>query len=450
MGGDMVVALGRAAADGCTLFGHNSSWATSKCQPLSRTPGREYAPGEKVRVQHLELPQPRRTFTVLGSQPHGCWGYHHGVNEHGVTAGCTAYRNKLHSAQPVLMGTDLVRIILERAKSARQAVDVLIDLLERHGQGTFLDAPAGQGGDHAFLVVDGKEAFFLETAGRHWVYQEIQEVRAASNVCTIRQDWNRISPGLSSYAIEQGWWPGDGSKLDFAEALSEYPLEEASAFHRWGRATLLLEQQNGHIDAPFLRRLLSDHYEGTRFEVDPLEPTGRTESLCQHAVGARGATTVASLVVQIAKDPEQLPRAGCAFGPPCLGVFFPIFLDGELPAAFTRSGMELAGASVAGRLDGLYSRFRSDPEFFPEAREQLTRLQADFDQEAEEFSAEGAALKRRGESTELHHLAGIFMQHTLEQFDKTLATLEVGRCARDLGQQPAGASRSFNSATLLA
>jgi hypothetical protein len=34
------------------------------------------------------------------------------------------------------------------------------------------------------------------------------------------QDWNRISPGLGQHAISQGWWPGDGSKLDFVGALS--------------------------------------------------------------------------------------------------------------------------------------------------------------------------------------------------------------------------------------
>src|SRR6266852_4485967 len=90
-------------------------------------------------------------------------------------------------------GGDLVRLALERSHSARQAVDLLGELIERHGQ----SSPPGNcypaGGDNGFLIADGAEAFAVETAGHHWVYQEIKEVRAVSNVCLIRQDWDRIS-----------------------------------------------------------------------------------------------------------------------------------------------------------------------------------------------------------------------------------------------------------------
>src|SRR5206468_2566847 len=139
---------------------------------------------------------------------------------------------------------------------AQQAADLLTDLIECYGQG------GGADYDHAFLLADAGEALLLETAGDFWVCQEIHAVRAASNSATVRQDWDRICRGLAGRAIEQGWWPADGSKLDFAGAVGADALMQVAALRRWGRATLLLEEQNGHIDAAFVRRLLGDHEEG--------------------------------------------------------------------------------------------------------------------------------------------------------------------------------------------
>src|SRR5262249_1342801 len=159
--------LGRATIDGLTLFGHNSGPEPGPARWLNLTRGREYAPGEVVRTQHLELPQARETWTVLGSQPRGLWGYDHGGNAHGVPAG---------AAPPALLGPAPVRLALERCRSARQAVDLVIDLITRHGQGT----PGDQPTDNAFLIADGGEGFAVEAAGTHWVYQQLREVRALS------------------------------------------------------------------------------------------------------------------------------------------------------------------------------------------------------------------------------------------------------------------------------
>ena len=44
------------------------------------------------------------------------------------------------------------------------------------------------------------------STGRYWAVLECQQVRAVTDVALIRQDWHRLSPGLSSHAIENGWW----------------------------------------------------------------------------------------------------------------------------------------------------------------------------------------------------------------------------------------------------
>ena len=69
----------------------------------------------------------------------------------------------------------------------------------------------------------------------------------------------------------------------------------------------------------------------------------------------------------------------------------------------------------------------SDPERWTLVRDQLSHLQARFDQEAEEFSQEGAARKRHGEHAELERLAGILMQHQVERFVETVDEFRLAR-----------------------
>jgi dipeptidase len=420
MGSDMVVALGPATVDGQTLFGHNSDRPLRERQSIRRVPGREFAPDEKVKTNNLELPQARHTDTVLGAQPEGCWGYTQGVNDQGVAAGCAVLHNKIPCSGPGLLGTDLVRLVLERSRNARQAVDLLIDFVGQYGQSEPLGNPPQ--GDSSFLIADSTEAFAIETAGRHWVYQEIREVRAAGNACIIRQDWNRISPGLSDSVIRQGWWPADGSKLDFAGAVTENPMGHASGLRRWGRATLLLEQQNGHIDGAFLRRVLADHYEGTHFEVDPLASLTGPMTLCQHGVVPGTSQTATSMVAQLGSRGGSLNVVGCAFGPPCCGVYFPLFVEGEIPEVF--SGATPSAESLWTRAVQLNQRLYDEPELHGVARETFGRLQARLDQDAEEFAYEAAALKRSGAAAELQRQAGLNMQHSLELFESALASLQ--------------------------
>ena len=205
--------------------------------------------------------------------------------------------------KPGLTGPDLVRLALERCGSARQALDLLTDLLARHGEC----------GDHNFLLADPHEAYTLEAAGRHWAAQEIHQVRAVGDAAVIRQDWYRLSAGLAGEAINSGWWPEDGSKLDFAGRPGRRASPAGSALRRWGRTTRLLEEQNGHIDAAFLRRLLADHYDGTHFEVDPLEPTAHVTPPLSTRQCRRGASDGGEL--------HRLP--GCRGDAPAIGLVRP-------------------------------------------------------------------------------------------------------------------------------
>src|SRR5580704_7215543 len=92
MGSDMVVALPPATMDRVALFGQNCTRPASQGVALRREPGRAHPLGETVRLGAFTLPQARQTFTVLGIQAAGTWGFLGGVNELHVAIGQTAIR----------------------------------------------------------------------------------------------------------------------------------------------------------------------------------------------------------------------------------------------------------------------------------------------------------------------------------------------------------------------
>src|ERR1700722_14776483 len=190
MGNDMVVALPRATAEHVTLFGHNCNRPVGEPRALERIPGRTFAAGERIRTPHLSLPQVRNTLTVLAARFAGRWGYSHGVNERGVAAGATSMKTRLANDIPGLTGPDLVRLALERSTSAMQAVDAVTDLVSRHGPG--VSATEEDEGDPVLLLADGREAYLLSACSTYWAVQEVREVRAQSDICQLRQDWDRI------------------------------------------------------------------------------------------------------------------------------------------------------------------------------------------------------------------------------------------------------------------
>jgi secernin len=414
MASDMLVALARATPDQTTLFGHNSNRRRGEAATLVQTPGREHSPGEHVQVGELLLPQARHTWAVLAGRPGNAWGYTHGVNEKGVAVGGTSIDTVLECGQPCLSGTDLVRLALERGGSARHAVEVVTDLICRHGQGptgTESEAAAESGRNAALLLADAEEAFVLEATGQHWALGHVGSVRAVAGACMLRQDWDRISRGLSDLAIARGWWPQDGCKLDFAGALGRRQPDHAQTLRRWGQATMTLEHHSGQVDLPLVRWLLRDLAE----MVAPHEgPPGQEE-------------TAASLIVRLGPLPHDLPVAWYAPGSPAVSVYLPVFPFGELPRSYS-GPLWLA-------LAALLEEGRGNPELRAALHSALAGLQEQLDEHLHDFAGEARHLHRRGAADELRKLAGSFMQHSVERLEEMLDAL-CGRPGESGGKQP--------------
>ena len=91
---------------------------------------------------------------------------------------------------------DLVRLGLERARSAAEAVDVMTGLLTECGQGGIADAAHQEAYDSSFLIADPHQAYVLDTAGSDYAVAPFPGGTAISNRITLGTGWTRASAAL--------------------------------------------------------------------------------------------------------------------------------------------------------------------------------------------------------------------------------------------------------------
>lgn len=133
---DTVIATGEATADGTIILAKNSDREPNEAQMLTYVPRTEHEPGSVVKCTYVKVPQVEETYEVLLSRPFWMWGCEMGANEFGVAIGNEAvFTKEPYTKGPGLTGMDLARLALERADTARKALDTVIELLETYGQG---------------------------------------------------------------------------------------------------------------------------------------------------------------------------------------------------------------------------------------------------------------------------------------------------------------------------
>src|SRR5579863_1916332 len=157
----------------CVLRPDGALFAKNSDRPPGEVPivgpGSRRPPGGELQAQYVALPDTGAMATLL-ARPSWLWGAEHGVNERRVAIGNERIytRADAQAAPEALLGMDLVRLALERSSSAEEAVGMLGDLVERHGQGGVGDLDHREAYFSSFLVADPEQVWTVETSGYQW------------------------------------------------------------------------------------------------------------------------------------------------------------------------------------------------------------------------------------------------------------------------------------------
>lgn len=285
---DTVVAI---TDDGVT-FAKNSDRDPNEGQALEWHAAADHVAGSVVACTYVEVPQVSHTHATVISRPWWMFGAEMGVNEFGVAVGNEAVYTTAPAGPPALLGMDLVRLALERARTAADAVDVIVSLLERHGQGGACSrVRTSLTYDNSFLVADPAEAYVVDTAGRHHAVERVTSgVRAISNGLSVEGFAERFARATKARLV--------------GCALRRAASEEGA--RRDGSVLGLMSSLRCHGDA-----------------APTWSPVhGSLRGPCVHGGGiVSSSQTTASLVAHLAADPTVWATATSA---PCTSVFKPV------------------------------------------------------------------------------------------------------------------------------
>jgi hypothetical protein len=318
-------------------FAKNSDRHRDEVQVVEWHPRRPA--GDVLRTQYLTIPDaPASAF--IGSRPTWLWGCEHGVNEHGVAAGNQKIFTVTNprSLPAALLGMDIVRLVLERARSADDGLEVCTSLVKQYGQGGSGEPDVDDPYFSSFLVVDARGGWVIETNDRTWAARPVGDGAAISNRVSISTDWTHASRDLV---------PG----TDF-DTFRHPKAPVARADHRLA-VTGACVAGSPDVDHARIAATLRDHS----------DDNGSGFSVCLHRPEFHAQTT-ASMIVDLPDDGAP-PRVWACLGNPCVGVYMPAFLGAVPPElADPRQWLrfaQLRDHTEAGTLDTASVRAVLDP-----------------------------------------------------------------------------------------
>ena len=201
------------AADSHTLYGE-----------LYHQPAADYPEGAMRKVYEWdtgkylgEIPEVRHTYSTVGN-----------MNEHGLTIAESTWggRPELEGSGLIDYGS-LIYITLQRAKTAREAVDIMTDLVKQYGYSS-----SGE----SFSIADPNEAWIMELIGKGkddpravWVARRVPEghISGHANHSRIHQfplnepATTIYSPDVIDFARSKGYFNGKDEDFSFSSAYAE-------------------------------------------------------------------------------------------------------------------------------------------------------------------------------------------------------------------------------------
>ncbi len=224
------IVVGRlASADGSVLLGHNEENALDRVLEFRKIPRLRSKADVKVDLHRGgRLEAVPETGAFLWSENPGLEFSDGYLNEWGVAIASIQCMTREDSYDALVARGEirdggiaymLRRLVAQRARSAREGMELMGQLVERFGY-----AHSGR----TYAVADPREAWIVEVvAGRRWVAQRVPDdavvilpARHIIGEIDLADRANfRASPDLISYATQRGWYdPASGRPFSFCLA----------------------------------------------------------------------------------------------------------------------------------------------------------------------------------------------------------------------------------------
>lgn len=309
--------------EGPIWLAKNSDREPGEAQAVEWIPGAGSGSGRR-RCTHVVVEGPARRHAVVISRPVWMWGAEMGVNARGVAIANEAVFTREPVAACGLTGMDLLRLALERADDADAALEIVVELLQRHPQGGRMGHTGGLRYHSAFAIADRRTAWILETAGGFWAARRVHGVATISNALSIGADFDRIHPDAADHARRRGW-ARPGRPFDFAAAFADPRLDIATgASVRRACTHQGIAAAGGDLQARDFAAALGSHA-GRHPRAG-----WRMQMPCAHAswppTRAAGQTT-GSMIARLDAQPRAWLTGTSA---PCLGVWKPVLLHDDV------------------------------------------------------------------------------------------------------------------------
>eukprot|EP00762_Andalucia_godoyi_P002788 ANDGO_04554.mRNA.1 hypothetical protein len=289
-----------------------------------------------VQLTYSSIPQACKTASVLMMKPVWIKGCEMGVNEHGVAGANEALFSRVATIEEtngavLLTGMDVLRVALERAESAYDAVQVVKAVIEQYGQGGNCGFSHDFRYHNAFIFVDSSsKAFVMMTIGKQWAVQTVSTVDSVSNYIHFQHsDSFEASSDLVEFAIRNGFCK-DAQSFSMSSCYSDWIL---TAFGRGAgrrcRSKFLLNCFDGHICVQSLMSILRLHTADAADAVeDPISGFCK-QDICMHTSWgpSRINQTTGSAVFHWAPGTSVPTVWVTGTSTPCLSAFKPVFFD---------------------------------------------------------------------------------------------------------------------------
>jgi dipeptidase len=244
-----VVVGKKASEDGSVLFGHNEQDGGKRILNFRAIPRMKHNSVDVVRLYRGgTLPEIPETNSFLWAE-NPCLEFSDVyVNEWGVAVGSDGCGTKEDSYDELAARGDIVdggigymlrRLIIQRAKKAREGIKIAGELLAHFGY-----SDSGR----TLVVADPNEGWLLSLVrGKHWVAQRVSddEVVILPNVHIISEvnleDTDNFigASDIITYAIKRGWYdPANGKPFSFRDAYNP-PTQNFWDIRQWRGQSLV-------------------------------------------------------------------------------------------------------------------------------------------------------------------------------------------------------------------